>query len=155
MPLEIERKFLVDKNKWIAPDKGTTVRQGYLPGEGSPLLVRIRRQNDKAFLTLKGRNNGIIRSEYEYEIPAAEADELLGFCRKPLIEKTRYLIPCGKHTWEVDIFFGDNEGLMIAEIELENENEAFEKPDWLGEEVSGDPRYYNSNLAENPYKNWA
>lgn len=154
MPLEIERKFLVDKTKWTAPAEGTTVRQGYLPGEGSPLLVRIRRQNEKAFLTLKGRNNGITRAEYEYEIPAAEADELLTLCKRPLIEKTRYLIPFDGHTWEVDVFAGENEGLILAEIELQDENESFVKPDWLGQEVSADSRYYNSNLAENPYADW-
>ena len=153
MPMEIERKFLVKKEKWQPKDNGTTVRQGYLPQKGE-LLVRIRRQNDKAYLTLKGRTEGVSRPEYEYEIPAAEADELLAFCERPLIEKTRYVEMLDGHTWEIDKFFGENEGLLIAEIELKSEQEAFTRPDWLGEEVSGDVRYYNSNLSKNPYANW-
>lgn len=116
--------------------------------------MRVRRQDEKAFLTLKGRNTGISRLEYEYEIPAADADELLQFCQRPLIEKTRYVEKIDGHVWEIDCFFGDNEGLLVAEIELKSEDEPFEKPVWLGQEVSGDVRYYNSNLAENPYSKW-
>ena len=152
MSVEIERKFLVNE-KWQPTGRSVHLKQGYLPGTG-PMLVRIRREDARAFLTLKGRTEGITRSEYEYEIPAEDAEELLLRCQKPLIEKTRYLIPSGAHTWEVDVFAGANEGLVVAEIELSAEDEAFERPDWLAAEVSGDPKYYNSNLAERPFSTW-
>ena len=155
MALEIERKFLVDETKFKEPEKGIRVKQGYLPGDG-PLLVRVREQDEKAFLTLKGKTTGVTRAEFEYLIPREDAEELLKLCKRPLIDKVRYLIPAedGVHTWEVDRFFGENEGLLIAEVELANENESFSRPDWLGREVSGDAHYYNSNLAEHPYSEW-
>ena len=152
MAVEIERKFLVNE-KWTPEGRTIHVKQGYLPGTG-PMLVRVRQEDSRAFLTLKGRTEGITRSEYEYEIPMEDAGELLERCERPIIEKTRYLIPAGPHTWEVDVFFGANEGLVVAEIELSDENESFEKPAWLGAEVSGDVRYYNSNLASHPYSEW-
>jgi adenylate cyclase len=155
MALEIERKFLVDEKLFRQPEKGIRVKQGYLQGDGT-MLVRVRRQDDKAFLTLKGKTTGITRAEFEYPIPVDDAEKLFEFCRRPLIDKTRYLIPAedGVHTWEVDKFFGENEGLMIAEVELKSEDEAFSRPEWLGREVSGDPHYYNSNLAEHPFSEW-
>ncbi len=152
MGVEIERKFLV-KDTWRPKGEAIRLRQGYLPGMG-PILVRVRQEDKRAFLTLKGRTEGITRSEYVYEIPLEDAGELLKQCEKPIIEKTRYLVPIGSHTWEVDVFFGANEGLIVAEIELSDEDEAFERPDWIGEEVSGDARYYNSNLAAHPYSSW-
>ena len=155
MALEIERKFLVDEKLFRPEGKEIRVKQGYLPGEG-PILVRVRENDGKGYLTLKGKTTGITRDEFEYEIPTEDAEKLLDFCKRPLIDKVRYLIPAedGIHTWEVDRFFGENEGLMIAEVELSDENEEFSRPDWLGREVSGDPHYYNSNLAEHPYSEW-
>ena len=150
---EIERKFLVREGLWHPKGQGLRVRQGYLPQKGE-LLVRIRTQDDRAFLTLKGRTISITRAEFEYEIPAADADALLPFCQAPLIEKVRYLEPAGAHRFEIDCFFGENEGLIVAEIELSHEDEAFIRPDWLGAEVSGDSRYYNANLVAHPYRAW-
>ena len=152
MSVEIERKFLVNE-KWQPEGRSIHVKQGYLPGTG-PMLVRVRQEDRRAFLTLKGRTEGITRSEYEYEIPMTDAGELLERCERPIIEKTRYLIPAGAHTWEVDVFAGANEGLIVAEIELASEDEPFARPAWLGREVSDDPRYYNSNLAAHPYSAW-
>ena len=152
-PLEIERKFLVDQKIWQPGEQGISVRQGYLAGEG-PLLVRIRQQDRKAFLTLKGRTTGISRLEFEYEIPMVDAVGLLRLCQQPLVEKVRYVEEFEGHTWEIDRFFGSNEGLMIAEIELTSEDESFARPAWLGREVSGDSRYYNSNLIQHPYSEW-
>ncbi len=152
MGVEIERKFLVNE-KWKPEGRSIHVKQGYLPGTG-PMVVRVRQEDTRAFLTLKGRTEGITRSEYEYEIPMEDAGELLERCEKPIIEKTRYLIPAEPHLWEVDVFYGANQGLIVAEIELSREDESFQKPEWVGEEVSGDPRYYNSNLAQHPYSSW-
>ena len=153
MGMEIERKFLVDQKIWQPGEQGISVRQGYLAGEG-PLLVRIRQQDRKAFLTLKGRATGISRLEFEYEIPMVDAVGLLRLCQQPLVEKVRYVEEFEGHTWEIDRFFGSNEGLMIAEIELTSEDESFARPAWLGREVSGDSRYYNSNLIQHPYSEW-
>ena len=157
MALEIERKFLVAEN-WQPEGNHHIIRQGYLPQrDDSPFTVRVRRTDDRAFLCIKGRNSGVTRAEYEYPIPSDEADELLTMLEKSgenLIDKTRYVIPCEGHTWEVDIFAGQNEGLRVAEIELTTEDEVFAKPEWIGEEVSGDPRYYNANLIDNPYCRW-
>ncbi len=152
MGVEIERKFLVNEN-WKPEGRSIHVKQGYLPGTG-PMLVRVRQEDRRAYLTLKGRTEGITRSEYEYEIPMEDAGELLERCEKPIIEKTRYLIPAEPHLWEVDVFAGANRGLIVAEIELSREDEPFLRPGWLGPEVSGDPRYYNSNLAAHPYTTW-
>ena len=153
MGLEIERKFLVKKELWTPKGKGLSVRQGYLPHAGE-LLVRVRQQDERAFLTLKGKTAGITRAEFEYEIPAEDAAALLAFCCRPFIEKVRYREEVQGHIWEIDCFRGENEGLILAEIELRREDEPFVRPAWLGEEVSGDPRYYNSCLAENPYRAW-
>lgn len=154
MGKEIERKFLVQGDEWKKLAKGTTYRQGYL-NSMKERTVRVRTIDDKGYLTIKGVTVGATRAEYEYEIPGREADEMLtNLCEKPLIEKRRYKIPQGNLTWEVDEFLGDNEGLIVAEIELPDETTAFDKPGWIGREVTGDPKYFNSNLTKNPYKHW-
>ena len=152
MGVEIERKFLV-KEGWQPTGESVSIKQGYLPGTG-PMLVRIRLEDQRALLTLKGRTEGVTRSEYEYEIPVQDAQELLLRCRKKVVEKTRYFVIHGDYTWEVDVFAGVNKGLVVAELELSDEDEAFDRPDWLGAEVSSDARYYNSNLAEHPFSEW-
>ena len=152
MGVEIERKFLV-KEGWQPTGESVSIKQGYLPGTG-PMLVRIRLEDQRALLTLKGRTEGVTRSEYEYEIPVQDAQELLLRCRKKEVEKTRYFVIHGDYTWEVDVFAGANKGLVVAELELSDENEDFDRPDWLGAEVSSDARYYNSNLAEHPFSEW-
>ncbi len=152
MGVEIERKFLV-KDGWQPSGEPVHIKQGYLPGTG-PMTIRVRQADSRAFLTLKGRTEGIVRSEYEYEIPTEDAKELLIRCQKKIVEKQRYFVPVGEFTWEVDVFAGANHGLVMAEIELANEDEAFDRPDWIGEEVSGDARYYNSNLADHPFSQW-
>ena len=154
MPLEIERKFLVIGDAWRALAAGVTYRQGYLLAE-KERTVRVRTMNNKGFLTIKGQSTGITRLEYEYEIPVTEADELLDrLCRKPLIEKKRYTIPFQGFLWEVDEFFGENNGLIVAEIELATEDQTFPKPDWVGREVSDDPRYFNARLSRHPFCRW-
>lgn len=155
MGTEIERKFLVRSNRWRerAP-QGTRYRQGYLSGMES-CSVRVRIAGARAFLNIKGVTLGVQRSEYEYDIPVKDAEEILQrFCDRPLIEKTRYLVPEGDHTWEVDVFEGENAGLVVAEVELTHKDEVPEPPDWVGEEVSDDPRYYNVCLVKHPYKEW-
>jgi len=153
MGTEIERKFLVKEGSWREA-AGETYRQGYL-STVKERTVRVRTIGDKGYLTIKGISIGASRLEFEYEIPVADAEELLdSLCEKPLIEKNRYKLDHGGLTWEVDVFFGDNEGLVVAEVELQSENQVFEKPDWVGEEVSSDPRYYNANLIRNPYSSW-
>ena len=152
MGVEIERKFLV-KEGWQPTGESVSIKQGYLPGTG-PMLVRIRLEDQRALLTLKGRTEGVTRSEYEYEIPVQDAQELLLRCRKKVVEKTRYFVIHGDYTWEVDVFAGANKGLVVAELELSDEDEAFDRPDWLGAEVSSDVRYHNSNLAEHPFSEW-
>ena len=153
---EIERKFLVqnDSFKNLAAAK-KEIAQGYL-NTNPERTVRVRISNEKAFLTIKGKGNesGMTRFEWEKEIPLEEGKALLLLCEKGVIEKTRFEIPAGKHLFEVDEFYGENEGLIVAEIELSDENEAFEKPDWLGMEVTNDERYYNAYLSKNPFKNW-
>ena len=151
MGTEIERKFLMKDDSWRSLAKGTKYRQGYL-NSTKERVVRVRTIDDKGFLTIKGITTGATRVEYEYEIPDAEATAMLDeLCEKPLIEKNRYKIALGGFTWEVDEFFGENQGLIVAEVELESEDQQFEKPDWIGEEVTGDPKYFNSNLIQNPY----
>ena len=153
MPKEIERKFLVVSDEYKnSPRK--YYKQGYLSVEPDK-TVRIRVVGDKGFLTVKGRNNGISRAEYEYEIPAADANDMLdNLVKTGVIEKWRYVCVVDGKKWEVDEFLGDNAGLVVAEIELQSEDEPFTKPAWAGDEVSGDERYYNSSLSQNPYKNW-
>lgn len=154
MPLEIERKYLIKSDDWKNyTNKKIIIKQGYLSSNPDS-TVRIRLTNKKAFITIKSKTTGITRSEYEYGIPISDARELLNLCTKPLIQKTRYIVVQNKSRWEVDIFEGVNEGLEIAEIELENADELIIKPDWLGEEVSDDSRYFNSSLAVHPYKDW-
>lgn len=154
MAQEIERKFLVADPSFLKSLTGSQIKQGYIPGtERSAARIRIR--GSSAFLTLKSETRGITRSEFEYEIPVVDAEEMLKtLCAPPHIEKTRYVMEWKGHTWEVDVFHGGNEGLIVAEIELATADQAFEKPPWLGREVSQDVRYFNSNLAHCPYGNW-
>lgn len=154
MPQEIERKFLVTDNRFKEQGEGVFIHQGYL-GLNSKNVVRVRVYGEHAFLTIKGRRKGIGRAEYEYEIPVDEATEMLdNLCEVPTLKKYRYRIPVGGKTWEVDEFLGANKGLLLAEIELTHENEAFEKPEWAGKEVSHDNRYYNAFLTHTPYTTW-
>ena len=155
MGTEIERKFLVRDDSWRAhADSGTPFRQGYLLG-GERASVRVRREGERALLNIKSATLGIRRLEFEYAIPLADAEELLThLCQQPLIEKTRYLVEHAGNRWEIDVFGGDNAGLIVAEIELYDEAQAFMHPTWLGEEVSHDPRYYNVSLVSHPYKDW-
>ena len=154
MAKEIERKFLVAGEDWRVMAQGTRYRQGYL-STVKERTVRVRTIDDKGFLTVKGVSLGATRSEYEYEIPAADADEMLDdLCEKPIIEKNRYKIPIGDVTWEVDEFLGVNDGLIVAEVELLSEDQSFPKPDWIGDEVTGDPKYFNANLIARPFSTW-
>lgn len=154
MGKEIERKYLVKNTEFKNLAKGTSYRQGYL-STVKERTVRVRTIDDKGYLTIKGITIGASRVEYEYEIPAKEADDMLSnLCEKPLIEKNRYKIPFAGLTWEVDEFFGDNDGLVVAEVELQSEDQKIELPSWVGAEVTSDPRYFNSNLTKNPFKNW-
>ena len=154
MGVEIEKKFLLTGEEWKKLAGGTAYRQGYLSSV-KERTVRVRTINDKGFLTIKGISVGATRLEYEYEIPFDDANELLDeLCEKPLIEKNRYKVEVGAHTWEIDEFFGENMGLVVAEIELESEDQEFETPAWVGEEVTGDPRYFNSNLIKEPFTKW-
>ena len=154
--IEIERKFLVTseafKKEAFAQNR---IAQGYLSSVPER-TVRVRIKGDKGFLTIKGASNetGLSRFEWEKEIPVDEATALLKFCEKGIIDKVRYEILVGKHTFEVDVFAGENYGLIIAEIELSSENESFIKPKWLGKEVTGNKKYYNSYLSENPFTSW-
>ena len=154
MKKEIERKFLIKGDFMPFVTSSTRIEQGYV-AKSDQLTLRIRTRNEKGYLTIKGRTNekGMSRSEWEYEIPVDQARELLSFSNGT-ISKTRYLVPVGDHTFEVDEFYGENEGLVIAEVELESEDEEYPRPEWLGEEVTGDVKYYNSMLMKNPYKNW-
>lgn len=152
MGKEIERKFLTKASGW-RHERPMKLRQGFLSSV-KERTVRVRTIDDKAYLTIKGTAVGASRPEFEYEIPCEDAKQLLEICEKPLIEKNRYRIEEGGFVWEVDEFFGENQGLIVAEVELEREDQAFPKPDWVGEEVTGDPRYFNANLIKNPYKKW-
>lgn len=152
MAKEIERKFLVRNSTWKVGVSGLKIDQGYLSTDIDH-TVRVRIISDAAFLTVKTRNDGITRSEWEYQIPVSDAEDMLRRVKNRIIKK-RYIVVSGGKKWEIDEFLGDNAGLVVAEIELESEDEEFEKPFWLGEEVSDDSRYYNSQLIENPYKNW-
>ena len=154
--IEIERKFLVCSNAFLsAAIRERRIVQGYL-NSNPERAVRIRITDDKAFLTIKGMGNesGTTRMEWEREIPIHEAEQLLKICEKGTIDKIRYEISAGIHIFEVDVFAGENEGLILAEIELNDENETFERPSWLGEEVTSDKRYYNAYLSQNPFKSW-
>jgi len=155
MGTETERKFLVDHEKWrkLKKPAGVHYRQGYL-ADGKKLTLRIRIAGTQGFITIKGESTGISRSEFEYKIPVKDAIELLARFALSELEKTRYRITYGGKLWEIDEFVNENEGLIMAEIELEREDEAFEKPGWIGDEVSDDMRYYNSYLAKHPFKSW-
>lgn len=155
MPVEIERKFLVDPSKLPELPKGTKLRQGYMPSAPGN-VVRVRTADEKAFLTIKGKTEGYSRLEYEYEIPLSEAHEILDqLCEKPVVAKTRYVMDAGGgRYWELDIFEEGNKGLYLAEIELQDENESFETPDWITREVSHLKQYRNNFLAKNPYSTW-
>lgn len=154
MAKEIERKFLIKQTELGPLEGGAAIKQGYISTKDNT-AVRIRVTGRKAYLTLKGENKGVTRTEFEYEIPVVDAEQIISeLCTGPVVEKTRYLITYVDHTWELDVFHGDNEGLMVAEIELSREDERFEIPNWLGAEVSDDARYYNSSLLDHPFKNW-
>lgn len=154
MGKEIERKFLVDAEQLPELNKGTYIHQGFLNSK-KERVVRVRVTDRDAFLTIKGIAEGATRKEFEYNIPLDDAKTLLEeLCEKPTIEKYRYLIHHGGFDWELDIFEGKNNGLIIAEIELDHEDQKFDKPVWAKKEVTGDPKYYNSNLVENPYCDW-
>ena len=155
MATEIERKFLVTDDSWrTAVAKQSFYRQGYLASSDGA-SVRVRVADGKAYLNIKSMTLGISRHEFEYMIPLADAEEMLDeLCLGPKIEKTRYFVEHLGHAWEVDVFEGDNAGLIVAEIELDSEDEAFEKPSWAGDEVSEEERYYNVCLVKHPYKDW-
>jgi len=152
MGIEIERKFLVAGDAWRAAP-GQAFAQGYL-NRDKQRTVRVRIAGDAAWLTIKGANAGATRAEFEYPIPVADAQALLALCDGPLVRKIRRVVQSGGHCWEIDEFQGDNAGLVVAEIELHAEDEVFERPAWLGAEVTHDPRYFNSNLAAVPYATW-
>ena len=154
MGTEIERKFLVNENLWVPPDTYMRCKQGYL-AVGPPVAVRVRMMGDVATINIKRATLDIVRMEFEYEIPVADAEELLGHaCMGHVVEKTRYLVEFEGHKWEIDVFEGENEGLIVAEIELEHRDEVFAKPAWAGEEVSGDARYLNTHLCMHPFTQW-
>ena len=157
MSVEIERKFLVKNDDFKSDSYAQkSIKQGYLNSDKSR-TVRIRIADDKAYITIKGQSNisGTTRFEWEKEIDKNEAENLLLFCEPSIIDKTRYLIKVGPHTFEVDEFYGDNKGLVVAEVELNSESEEFTKPNWLDKEVTGNVKYYNSSISKNPFKDWA
>ncbi|HVJ45686.1 MAG TPA: CYTH domain-containing protein [Luteolibacter sp.] len=154
MPVEIERKFLLADGSWRdVAGRGVRMSQGYLSKQRGR-TVRVRVAGEQAWLTIKGASEGISRAEFEYPLPVDEAVQLLELCEPSVIDKTRYEIPFGGHVWEVDVFHGENEGLVVAEIELADENERFEMPPWVGAEVSDDRRYANSVLSVTPFRDW-
>ncbi len=151
---EVERKYIVKDESFKKISQSVLYKQGYL-SVNADAVVRIRVIGRRAYITIKGRGTGITRTEYEYEIPDSDANEMLDtLCQKPIIQKYRYKVPHEGFIWEVDEFIGENEGLVVAEIELEDEKQVFTEPDFVGAEVTHDARYYNSNLVNNPYKNW-
>lgn len=154
MGTEIERKFWVSGDAWRGLAPGVAYCQGYIPTQDHR-TVRVRIAGSQGYLTLKGPVRGMSRSEFEYEIPVVEARQILAeLCDRPLVEKIRYRIPVGQHVWELDEFLGENAGLILAEVELASEVETFERPRWAGVEVTGDRRYYNSYLAQHPFRQW-
>lgn len=154
MAKEIERKFLLEGDGWRRLAEGKLYRQGYLSSV-KERTVRVRTVGQKGFLTIKGITVGATRVEYEYEIPLEDCNAMLDdLAEKPIIEKKRYVVAFGGLNWEIDEFFGENAGLVVAEVELGSEDQAFDKPSWVGEEVTGDPRYFNSNLIAHPYSTW-
>ena len=153
MNIEIERKFLLKNDNWRDGAVGVHYKQAYLNEKGDN-TVRVRIEGDKAKLTIKGKSSNISRLEFEYDIPMEDAEALFTLAKTPIVEKFRYKIMYAGNCWEVDEFLGLNRGLVVAEIELESETQSFEKPDWIGMEVSGDKRYTNDNLARKPYCEW-
>lgn len=154
MGIEIERKFLVADAGWReAVTQSTRFSQGYLSRDPAR-TVRVRVAGDAAFLAIKGRTQGASRAEFEYAVPVADAQALLALCDGPVVEKLRHLCPHAGMTWEVDEFLGANAGLVVAELELQSEDQAFERPAWVGQEVTGDGRYVNANLAVHPFSTW-
>ena len=165
MAIEIERKFLIKPGAWTPRDAGTHIQQGYLSSQNGP-SVRVRvfypeagssdPAGPSATLTVIGPTKGLSRSEFEYPLPLDDAHQMLDqLCQSSVIDKHRYRERHGRHTWEIDVFHGDNDGLTVAEVELESEDDVVELPEWVAEEVSSDARYYNSNLLRNPFKNWS
>ncbi len=156
MPLEIERKFLVQDERWRFLGVGKIYRQGYIKTQTEGKTVRVRIAGNQGYLTIKGKSQGFARLEFEYPIPHADAEILLNtLCDRPLIEKTRYQIHYEGLIWEVDEFMGENEGLILAEVELQEATQVISLPPWIGKEVTQDSRYYNSNLANCPYRTWS
>ncbi|MCP4152942.1 MAG: CYTH domain-containing protein [bacterium] len=154
MGKEIEKKFLVKGEEWRKLAEGTVYRQGYL-STVKERTVRVRTIGSTGYLTVKGITIGASRLEYEYEISVSDSNEMLDeLCEKPIIEKKRYKVDFAGMTWEIDEFFGENDGLIVAEIELQAENQDFKIPDWIGQEVTADPRYFNSNLTKHPFSKW-
>ncbi|MFO1417553.1 MAG: CYTH domain-containing protein [Methylotetracoccus sp.] len=155
MAIEIERKFLVNGDSWKQEaDPPAYLRQAYLTRDHD-CSIRVRTDGQRAWMNIKGATVGVQRAEYEYEIPLADGIELVErFARGPVIEKWRYVIPAGRHHWEIDVFEGENSGLVVAEIELDDPADEFARPDWLGEEVTHDVRYYNTQLSLHPYRQW-
>ena len=153
MGIEIERKFLVEGDAWRVGASPSRIVQGFLSRDPER-IVRVRLRDGEAFLTIKGKGSGLARVEVEVAIPAEEARQLLPLCLPPLIEKTRHLVTWAGHLWEIDEFFGDNAGLVVAEVELAAEDEIFERPPWLVREVSEDFRYSNAALSERPWRDW-
>ena len=154
MGQEIERKFLIDIGKLGVLENGQSIKQGYVQ-TSDKTVVRVRVKGSGAFITLKGENKGATRSEFEYPIPIEDALAIMNeLCSGPTIDKTRYVVNNAGHTWEIDIFHGDNEGLVVAEVELKDENEIVEIPDWVTQEVTGDVKYYNLNLLAYPFRKW-
>jgi len=160
MGREIERKFLLKNDNWRSQaDAGRQLRQGYFAGPEDAskrqASIRVRTDGEKGFLNIKSYELGVSRQEFEYPIPLQDAEQMLNeLCETPQIEKQRYHVSVGEHVWEIDVFTGDNDGLVVAEIELTHETETFERPEWVGEEVSADTRYYNVCLVNHPYKDW-
>lgn len=154
--IEIERKFLVKSEDYKEKAfKKIKIKQGFLSTDPER-TVRLRKTDDAAFLTIKGKSNenGLSRFEWEKQIEKDEAEELFKLCKPGIIDKTRYLVKTGDFTFEVDEFYGENQGLVVAEVELKNETDTFDKPNWLGKEVTGETKYYNSQLSKKPFKNW-
>ena len=155
MAVEIERKYLVINDKWKSSvESQSTLKQGYLATVANA-SIRVRVAEDKAHLNIKSSTVGIRRSEYEYEIPQTDGEEMLAHLTEgAVIDKVRYKVRCGEHLWDLDVFRGDNAGLVVAEVELQSEDEPFEMPEWAGNEVSGDTRYYNASLVKHPFCDW-
>ena len=153
MAKEIERKFLLKNDNWRRNAKGTFYKQGYLSTQ-KERTARVRVSGQQAYLTIKGPSHGASRLEFEYKIPVNDALEILQLCEKPIIEKTRYIVQYKKLKWEIDEFEGENKGLILAEIELTHEDQKIELPEWIGDEVTGNPAYYNASLIKKPFSKW-